>query len=268
MGNSNLSYATGYIKPKTTSLFFDYIIRINSDGWFPINLEIEDNIPNAKSCIHYIERDKSVLLPFLHREEVFDHYHYGLGSGRNITDERELRDFLTFMVICKTLYIQNVTAVREKSVNNSYTTNIPACAFVVNYIPDIVEESLSWEQVSDIREDKQSIEKLINFRKWINYLDGRTISEIQNRIETALDDYKNVIRKHGIITATGAVTTVLSATSAFVGAMPDMKRSLISGGLSLAAGAIAYAVEIGFGLSERRNSSVAFLYDVIDTLGG
>lgn len=226
-----MTYATGYIKPKTTCLFCDKIIRIDLDGWF-------DEIMDENDDIFYYS-------PFIERVPVYERYHFeGRDRETYNMNEVELKDYLTNMICWKAVYLlgeADIIPVFSKSFYQKESKEY-INTFVINNIPEIVEDSLSWEQVIDFKEDKQSINKIRNLKNWMIGLDGKSNSEIQEKIEKAIEDYKDSIRKHGIRTRMGAITTLMSTTSAFVGAMPNIKNCILSSAITLSSGVIVYAV--------------------------
>lgn len=246
-------YATGYIKPKTTCLFCDKIIRIDLDGWFDEKIDEDDDI------FYYS--------PFIIREPVYERYHFE-GRDRNSynMNEIELKDYLTDMICYKAVYLfgeADIIPIFSKSFYQKGSKEY-VNTFVINNIPEIVEESLTWEQVIDFKEDKQSIDKIRNLKNWMIGLDGKSNAEIQEKIEKSIEDYKDSIRKHGIRTRMGAITTLMSATSAFVGAMPNIKNSILSSAITLSSGIIVYVVERKLHVEEIKKSPCALLYDILD----
>lgn len=249
MIKSSPIYATGYVKPKTTSLFYDNIIRIDLDRWFDDSLDIEDDIPS--------------FLPFLHTVPVYDRFHFfGVDPEAKQLSGNELRNYLTNMVLNKTLYLEHVVPVYAPQ-HYKERTDAYINAFVIDNFPGIVESSLTWKQVIEIRKDKQSANKIKKLKSWMSNLYG-TKSEIEDQIERALDEYKDAIRKHGIRTCKDAITILFGGSSALVGTMPDLQRTILSCGLLLSGGVIAYMIERNIYIKEKSNAPIAFLYDALE----
>lgn len=248
-----MTYATGYIKPKTTCLFCDKIIRIDLDRWFDEKIDENDDISDCS--------------PFIERVPVYERYHFeGRDRDTYNMNEVELKDYLTDMICWNGAYLlgeADIIPIFSKSFYQKESKEY-INTFVINNIPEIVEESLDWKQIIDIKKDKQSINKITSLKNWMIGLDGKSNAEIQEKIEKAIEDYKDCIQKHGIKSCMGAITTLVYATSAFVGAMPNIKNGLLSSAITLSGGAIAYAVEHKLHVNEIKKSPCAILYDILD----
>lgn len=72
--------------------------------------------------------------------------------------------------------------------------------------------NLNWENISDFRKDKLSREKLLKLRNFAraNY-DGKSLSFIQDDLESKIYDYQCVVKKHGFETRNGALNLLLSS---------------------------------------------------------
>lgn len=77
----------------------------------------------------------------------------------------------------------------------------------------INEESLDWQQVIEFRSDREARGKLQRFRQWAEMeMEGRTASEIADEIGLRVEDYKWSLKKHGIETILGALSTTLDSS--------------------------------------------------------
>jgi hypothetical protein len=77
----------------------------------------------------------------------------------------------------------------------------------LDFIPDIVEDKLTWEQVLEFRQDKTTKTKLDRLRRWFNIdLLKKSEEEIKNILGQKIDDYQWALKKHGIQTLIGGST--------------------------------------------------------------
>ena len=65
-------------------------------------------------------------------------------------------------------------------------------------------------------------------------------SVIIQGLEKAIDDYKYALKKHGVMTAIGGLTTVLSASSTVIEAFSGDFSVQMSAGLAISGGLITY----------------------------
>lgn len=130
-------------------------------------------------------------------------------------------------------------------------------------IPIIVEEKLKWKQVMEMRKDIASIEKIHRFRKWVDSeLEGKEKDEIIQSFEKALDDYKYALKKHGIMTAVGGLTTILSASSTVIEAISGDFSTQISAGLAISGGLITYTATQLSDFFEKKREPIALIYEL------
>lgn len=130
-------------------------------------------------------------------------------------------------------------------------------------IPIMVEENLEWEQVMEMRSDSNSIKKVHRFRRWVDTeLEGKEKSEIIQSFEEALDDYKYALKKHGIMTAIGGLTTILSASSSVINAISGDFSTQISAGLAISGGLITYTASQLSDFFEKKREPIALIYEL------
>lgn len=76
-------------------------------------------------------------------------------------------------------------------------------------LPDIIEDLVSWEQILEVRNDGEAIRKYRELRLWLEYsLSAQSIEHARDLIAKKIEDYEWAIRKHGLKTATGALSTI------------------------------------------------------------
>src|SRR5437764_9524253 len=71
----------------------------------------------------------------------------------------------------------------------------------LDHIPVVLDSELTWEQVFELRRDKEATQKLNRLRRWFtNDLGKKSAEEINATLEDKLDDYQYALKKHGIRT--------------------------------------------------------------------
>lgn len=136
------------------------------------------------------------------------------------------------------------------------------------------EDRLQWSQVREFRRDKEARRKYRRLLRWLDSnMIGKPAPYVEDEIATRLEDYHWSIRKHGLRTVTGAVSSLLeskfltagSAATAAAALVSEPIRGLLSGaGLIISKVAIRLA-DAAIDLQEIKrgpNSEVAFIYDV------
>ncbi len=147
-------------------------------------------------------------------------------------------------------------------VTRSQTLGLEVC---LASVPTVLDAELTWEQVAQLRADRDAVARLNRLRRWFTTdLLGKDEREVRAILEQRLDDYRYALRKHGIQTALAGATSVLSfaAGPTALSAITASPLAVAAGGLALASGALAW---IGTKLIERADlerSEVAYLYDV------
>lgn len=134
-------------------------------------------------------------------------------------------------------------------------------------MPVIVEESLEWDKVLAMREDAESIKKIHRFRRWVDLeLEGKSPNEIVDILGKAMDDYQYALKKHGVMTAIGGITTILSAYSTIIEAFSGDFSAQISAGLAISGGLITYTATQLSEYFEKKREPVALIYELENEL--
>lgn len=291
----NITYATGLVRPKTTALFFDKI-------WLPVPMpaflefygDIYNNIPKS---VFFTEADiwRSEGYP-QYDYSGFDWYPIKRGFDPlepMTTDELFYRQSHSndYMPMGDFLYsvnrnagLQEISLYFQKYYNIEVTpvfldkTEFERCIIQnisskpgpvsvieasIKSVPMIVEEKLSWEQVEEIRKDEKSIAKLRKFRVWaMENLEGKTQNQVTDIIGTEIEDYSYALKKHGILTAIGGFTTMLSSSATILEAINMSQPELIAAGIAVSAGIVTFAVKQVSDFFDARHNPIAFIYDV------
>lgn len=78
-------------------------------------------------------------------------------------------------------------------------------------LPEIIEDHVSWEQILDFRSDEEAIRKYRELRLWLEYsLSAQSVEHARVLIARRIEDYEWAIRKHGLKTTTGALSSIFS----------------------------------------------------------
>jgi len=148
-----------------------------------------------------------------------------------------------------------------------------AYSALLNNLPLVQESGISWDQVLEFRKDKDAVWKYRSLRLWFrDGLQAKSIQEANDIIEDKIAKYEFAIRKHGLRTITGSLSSIIDSKYVAGLAMGSGVAALIGGpiwsliaGGSLAIGKIA--VEIAdrlIDLSDIKrglNSEIAIVYE-------
>ncbi len=135
----------------------------------------------------------------------------------------------------------------------------------LDFIPDVVEEKLTWEQVLEFRKDKKAKMKLDRLRRWFKTdLLKKNEEEIKNILGQKLDDYQWALKKHGIQTVIGGSTSIMSFVSGptLLKLLTESPLAMLSGGVAIGAGAIAWIGKKIIERTEIKRDPTAYIYEV------
>ncbi len=144
----------------------------------------------------------------------------------------------------------------------------------------VSESELTWAQVAEFRSDTLARTK---YRRLIHWLDaelaGKPSSFVEDALAAKLDDYSWSLRKHGIATVFGVVSSILDLKTVSAASAASAGASVVAGpswglaaGLSVMVGNLA--VRVSQALLDVKNarrgehSEIAFIYEARKTLGG
>ena len=139
----------------------------------------------------------------------------------------------------------------------------PGLELCLDYIPIALDQELRWEQVLGFRRDSEAVEKLRRLRNWFSIeLVAKSKEYACANIEKAIDDYNWALKKHGIQTIIGGVTTIIAAST-----MPTTMELIsgsplasAAGGLAVAAGALAWVTKRRLKLAGIERGPVAYIH--------
>jgi hypothetical protein len=144
----------------------------------------------------------------------------------------------------------------------------------ISNIAMVQEAKLNWEQVIEFRKDKEARIKYIRLTRWIdNELLTKPKNQIEDEIAIKLDDYNWTIKKHGIQTAIGTLSSIIDAKFLSSSSLATTAAALTGGGLLAALTSLSLLfgkTAITFGskyienLEKRRkdNFEIAYLFDI------
>lgn len=271
-------HATGFVNPKVTTLFFDCV-------WLPCDIT-EYNSNDFKSIAKLIERDSIGFY-----ENFYLSYDYGalaymgaaeLNCGRKIVQADNISEIEYYtshyrnMAIkeyaqsIKRRYNLDVVPVyldaptfeqeAELPLDNVQSKVISVC---IDNFPKISEGNLDWEQVLDFKRDNASVDTLHRFHRWIRLeLNDMSKNEIEDILIKDLEDYKFSLKKHGILTTTGAISTVVAALPSIFEIFGGT-ANFIPVSISLAAGISIYTINKTVEFYEKKREPIAFIYDMV-----
>lgn len=282
-------YATGLIKPKTVSLFFDKIYLPEDYVRFANYYELENykeiwNVPqevlldvegycdgilsscfanNLNRSLYYhakknMENNLSLLEIGSIESKRCQTFYRNMGL-KNITERLKKELHIDIVPI----YLEENTFDFEYNFSEIAENPNPMCVICLDGIPQILEEKLDWEQVIEIRNDKKSIKKLKKLKNWCTIeLFGKSRDEVNATLEEALDDYKQALKKHGILTFSGGISTVFSISETILSIINENWNLRAGATLSIASGLTVFAINQYLEFQDNRNKPIAYIADV------
>jgi len=135
----------------------------------------------------------------------------------------------------------------------------------------IDDDKLSWDQVLEIRKDKESVAKLRKLRNWAeSNMEGKPLSFMTDAIGARLSDYEWSVKKHGIQTVIGTMQSLvdpkfLAAAAITTGVGAEFGHGLTVGAVTIV-GQTAWSIAERFlDLADARkgeNAEVAYIHDI------
>lgn len=289
--NEDIKIATGLVKPKTTALFFD---RIWIPEFYRNHIETYSDIPScvrfdtllAEDILPKTDSARMISLSCSDLWEPFEEYNekqseHILKKFKNLEEafmcsvnrNQAIREFVNLCRMRHSLYITPIylkSTDFEKEfycgdVENNHEKMCPISIICLKFIPEIIEERLEWKQVLDFRSDIRCVKKLKNFMNWSQvFFKHCTENEILYKCDQMLYQYKNALKKHGILTAVGSFSTVLDMSSAIVNSIPSGINAQIVTSLAAASCLIVFTTNQILDYLEMRNDPIAYIYDVLN----
>jgi hypothetical protein len=145
---------------------------------------------------------------------------------------------------------------------------------VLNNVPAVVEEKLTWPQIVEFRQDADARRQYRDLHLWLESgLKVESARQAEDLIAQKLDDYRRAIRKHGLKTAVEGAASLVSLTAIIpsagglvsAAALANPMAGAVVGGVLAAVGASAWVAKrfIEFEDVKRgQNREVAYLYEI------
>lgn len=145
---------------------------------------------------------------------------------------------------------------------------------ILEAIPLAIEEACEYEQIWEFRQDTEALWKYRRLHSWTSdSLRAKSTNEASELIRQRIEDYAWALDKHGILTVTGALKTIIqpdallsAATAAIItGIQFGQVAASITTGLLLSARTILQVVEF---LAEKKSiergqfSECALIYEI------
>ncbi len=160
----------------------------------------------------------------------------------------------------KKLYGSQTLKYKLKRPNSFENKNV--FAVCIQDFPSIKEDELSWEQVLDVRKDKKRRERLKRFTTWANKnFANYSPEQIRETLEAELEAYKDALKEHGIKTAVGSFTTLVSSASSIASIISEPSALLLPL-LSITAVSINFTTNTYLSSLKNKKSPIAYLYDM------
>ncbi len=276
------SLAVTSFNPKTTALCFDRLV----DG--------EGVVPDTIAFDPFFHRDVSKGEAGEGRKAKFEFVIDGNSidfsvQGRGVTKKSEnLRiedaialsgNYLTRMIceeLARVLRLKSYPVYQSwNAFNKEYKSgNYSVIVSTISNLNIVLEDELTWDQVIEFRADKKARN---SYRRFVHWLDkemvGKSQSFIEDEISLKLEDYNNSIKKHGIKTAIGTLSSVLdekflASASAMSGALflAGGPGVAILGGAGLVVGnTLLKIAEDAYDVQEEldeQKKDIAFIFEV------
>lgn len=265
IGKNNKLYATGFVKPKTTSLFFDNI-------WLPEDMIVKLN-DREKQWIHQFctttdfgneaykrARVSNSFRATICGEEKGKEIEYYSSYHRNMSIKQYSESIKRrFNVDVVPIYLEPTQFDIDN--NHSNFVKIKAIQLCIDNFPIVDEENLEWEQVRDFRIQRYNERR--RFYLWsLDEFKEKSNEEIIYGINKELDEFKHLLKKHGILTSIGGFTAILAASSTLISSIESGLLNQIGAGLTITCGLITYTTQQVINYAEVRRNPIAYIYDI------
>lgn len=212
---------------KYAALFFDYIIptsdaeNVPKDFVYPRWEKIVSNFRTFGDMIEFAHTKDIIKDSFL--KWINNNYNFVEGkisfkhSSLSIEEKSfidgiydQIRDYIALTY--SEILIKNNVRSEPIFFNDSFNkgciskTNYNSISLILTKIPIIDTHKLDWKQITNIRKDKESLNKLRNFKLFFfeNYA-GKDLNYIEDSLCKKLDDYYTICNKYEIDTKLGSM---------------------------------------------------------------
>jgi hypothetical protein len=270
--STNESLSLSVMRPKTAALAFDRVYRIPV-----LNEPVPTEVGFYGATPPEIAYSAAALMILASEDAGFTIQGFHDVPATRTPAENERR---TLFALCSdlatqygrlpTIFFHNQKAREAEMPSGSHFVLFTA----IIDIALVDEASLSWEQVIEFRKDAEARTKYRRLVRWIDTeLQSHSPSEVGDLVAFRLDDYEWALRKHGISTLLGSISSLLDpkfigAASAVVAAttLSSEKQWGALMGLSIAVGkaAVTFGTTKLAAIQERRanNYEVAYIHEI------
>lgn len=291
------SAAISFDRPRTTALFFDKVWSaygsVPKDIAFGGNTDFEKVLFVTNFLLESIELTNELIIPDI-STSLSTSIHLNTFRQRCLAMIRQA-GFRTFVYKDSNVFpnINNLTRflgdyfAKQHSISATPIFSGPGI-LETEYSPgnkgivirsmsgiDILDETkISWPQVYEVRKDHDARRKLRRMMHWLDStMIGKSASFIEDEIAMRLDDYHKSIRKHGLKTMTGGISSILGSAELAAAATVTTAVTLASTpmwGLLSGAGVMIGKVAVSIAeaaidyddVKNGPNTEIAFVYDL------
>lgn len=180
---------------------------------------------------------------------------------RRLLDSNDpiMRGFLENSKEMSTMDIE--AAISNTLSNIRKTIGVRVC---IQNIPSLVEETLEWRQVEEIRSDTESLASIRKLKLWLEkFSNAEAEGYIAQSIESALFDYSSALNKHGVATILGGFSVILTASSLLANCLLSYgPREIITASCAITATAFSFTAQELSKYYEKKKDPIAFLYNL------
>ncbi|MHC4425369.1 MAG: hypothetical protein ACYSYV_04635 [Planctomycetota bacterium] len=209
--NPGESIAISTAAPKTAALFFDKIWslpafaekdRVPETIEFYGASELEIWSQAVLLCAPKEKCDWEKIRNCLRETPIARHWGRNIHFSRSISEEL----FALYGLEAATIYSSSTI------VNEEYAPGRMDVVFSsIDNIKIVDESKLEWNQILEFRNDDSARRKYRNMIQWFNgEMLGRPCSFISQELEHKLEDYEWALKKHGIETGIGILSSILN----------------------------------------------------------
>jgi len=270
--DSDDSLAVSIMKPKTAALAFDKVYRV------PIMVE-----PVPEEIGFYGATDiemswwgAALIYLAAHKAGVAKGSAIFSNENKDNYGENEKKSLKFICSQFPSIFHRSPTIFYNNKINYQNDFKIgkeQILTAVITNVAMVDEDKLEWKQVLEFRKDTDAKIKYKRFMRWIDSeLIIKTPEQIEELIAIKLNDYEWSLKKHGVQTLLGTVSSIIdskflatataaTATAAFTGG--EFWATMTSIGLVIGKMLIGFGTKYIEGIEERRkdNYEIAYIYE-------
>lgn len=235
---------------------------INDMDFVPHIMENEP-IGEASFFDYILEGAKILSNSQKEKEDCTPKYEFKYSVNRNNGIASIYEQCLSLGISVVPVFFSPTDYEKQYIIHSDTSQNVPAISLCINNLPEIIEDKLDWEQVLEIRADEESTARIRRLKNWLNTdILHKKESEMKAILDKAIDDYGFALKKHGIQTLVGAISTVTTASHTLINAV-SQNGSFDVAGLSIASGLSVFAIKSWIDKAEAKRHPIALIYDLM-----